>query len=146
MSKNRRRGWWRRLAGGERGIVATEFVLITPILLALLFGIIDFGYAFFMKQMLTNAAREGARYGVVYRSPKPTLTDLQTGIQTVVTSYLAGAGITVPASNVTVTGAGMATGTPLQVAVKATKNWWLVSFITGESSTDIYGISTMNNE
>ncbi len=31
-------------------------------------GVIDFGYAYYMKQTITNASREGARYGITYRT------------------------------------------------------------------------------
>jgi len=42
-----------------------EFALILPVFLLLLFGAIEFGRAYFTLHLLTNAAREGARTGVV---------------------------------------------------------------------------------
>ena len=45
----------------DRGAVLVEFALMIPILLALIFGIIDFGRAFDAKQSLTHATREGVR-------------------------------------------------------------------------------------
>jgi Flp pilus assembly protein TadG len=42
-----------------------EFALILPLLLLLILGIIEFGYVFTVYTGLFNAAREGARYGVV---------------------------------------------------------------------------------
>jgi Flp pilus assembly protein TadG len=53
-----------RLAGTaarERGSVAVEFALLLPVLLLLVFGIIDFGRALNAQITLTQAAREGAR-------------------------------------------------------------------------------------
>ena len=47
----------------ERGAIAVEFAIILPVLLLLVFGIIDFGHAWYMKQIVSNASREGARYG-----------------------------------------------------------------------------------
>jgi Flp pilus assembly protein TadG len=47
----------------ERGSVLVEFVLVLPLLLALVFGIISFSAAHEQKVSLTNAAREGARFG-----------------------------------------------------------------------------------
>lgn len=41
-----------------------EFALILPLLLLLIFGLIDTGRLLFQYSMVTNAAREGARYGV----------------------------------------------------------------------------------
>ena len=54
----------------QKGIVATEFVLILPGLLLILFGIIEFGIFFMNKQVITNASREGARAGIVSRIPR----------------------------------------------------------------------------
>lgn len=42
-----------------------EFAVLLPILLTIVFGIIEFGYMFFVRQTLINAAREGARLAVV---------------------------------------------------------------------------------
>jgi Flp pilus assembly protein TadG len=42
-----------------------EFALVLPILLLIIFGIIDFGRAFYLYNNLLNAAREGARAGAV---------------------------------------------------------------------------------
>ena len=51
---------------GEQGAIAVEFAIIFPILMVLIFGIIDFGHAWYMKQIVSNASREGARYGTRY--------------------------------------------------------------------------------
>jgi Flp pilus assembly protein TadG len=45
----------------ERGAAAVEFALILPLLILLLFGIIEFGRGYNAKVTLTHAAREGAR-------------------------------------------------------------------------------------
>lgn len=50
---------------GERGAVLVEFALIAPILLVLLFGIVDFGIAMSNQVALRQGVREGARQGVV---------------------------------------------------------------------------------
>ncbi|SRR6266567_6634275 len=52
----------RRLPGKrDRGAAAVEFALMLPLLLLLLFGIIDFGRALNAQVTITQAAREGAR-------------------------------------------------------------------------------------
>jgi Flp pilus assembly protein TadG len=48
----------------SRGVSAVEFALVLPILLILLLGIVDYGWVFFVRLTMTNAAREGARTGV----------------------------------------------------------------------------------
>lgn len=45
----------------ERGSVMAEFALVLPVLLFILFGIIEFGIAFNRAQAVEAAAREGAR-------------------------------------------------------------------------------------
>ncbi|QKE39279.1 TadE/TadG family type IV pilus assembly protein [Ferrovum myxofaciens] len=49
----------------ERGVAAVEFALIFPLMLLLMFGIIEFGTLMYDQIMVTNAAREGARWGSV---------------------------------------------------------------------------------
>ena len=50
----------------SKGAVAVEFALIATVFFLLVAGVIDFGHAYYMKQTITNASREGARYGVTY--------------------------------------------------------------------------------
>ena len=45
----------------DRGAAAVEFALVLPILVALLLGIIEFGYAMYVQAAISGAAREGAR-------------------------------------------------------------------------------------
>jgi hypothetical protein len=51
----------RRARHGDRGAVAVEFALVLPVLVLILFGIVDFGRMLNAKITLTEAAREGAR-------------------------------------------------------------------------------------
>jgi Flp pilus assembly protein TadG len=53
------------MAEREDGAAAVEFALLLPLLVLLLFGIIEFGLAFNTRIQATNAAREGARMAVV---------------------------------------------------------------------------------
>ncbi|HKK00735.1 MAG TPA: TadE/TadG family type IV pilus assembly protein, partial [Desulfuromonadales bacterium] len=53
----------------ERGASAVEFALVLPLLLVILFGIIEFGFILYDKAMITNASREGARAGIVLYTP-----------------------------------------------------------------------------
>ena len=50
----------------QEGASAVEFAIILPLLLILVFGIIEFSILFYDKAMITNASREGAREGIVY--------------------------------------------------------------------------------
>ncbi len=48
-------------SGHDRGAAAVEFALLLPLLLLIIFGVIDFGRALNAQITLTQAAREGAR-------------------------------------------------------------------------------------
>jgi Flp pilus assembly protein TadG len=64
----RPRGLLARLASrirNTRGQSLAEFALIAPILMILVFGVIDFGMGLRSYISLTNATREGARYAAV---------------------------------------------------------------------------------
>jgi len=52
----------------ETGAAAVEFALILPLLLVLIFGLIDFGRMGFVQVSVTSASREGARYSSLYSS------------------------------------------------------------------------------
>ncbi|WP_087873949.1 TadE/TadG family type IV pilus assembly protein [Arthrobacter globiformis] len=45
----------------ERGAVAVEFAILAPVLIMILLGIMEFGRAYNVQSILTNAAREGVR-------------------------------------------------------------------------------------
>lgn len=49
----------------ERGTALIEFTLVLPVLLVLTIAVVDFGRAFFVKNVLEQAAREGARLRIV---------------------------------------------------------------------------------
>jgi len=49
----------------QKGQALVEFALILPILVLLVFGMVEFGRAMYIKNMLNNAARAGARTAVV---------------------------------------------------------------------------------
>ena len=60
MNKHRR-----ARAGSERGAALLEVALTLPLLLLVATGIFEFGRAYQTWQILTNAAREGARVAVL---------------------------------------------------------------------------------
>jgi Flp pilus assembly protein TadG len=64
----------------ERGGSLVEFAIIMPLLFILLFGIIEFGLLLYNQAVITNASREGARYGIVARSPRYSQSDISNDV------------------------------------------------------------------
>ena len=95
-----------------------EMVIVVPVLFLLLFGIAEFGIAFARWQTLSNAAREGARVGVVFRDPATcNAAVVQAQVATTVANYAALMGMVVGPGSITTTGACAGTGTPVSVQV-----------------------------
>jgi hypothetical protein len=59
----------------ERGQSLVEMALVLPLLLLLLAGIIDFGRAYNNYIIITNAAREGARFASRFPCKEPRIID-----------------------------------------------------------------------
>jgi Flp pilus assembly protein TadG len=55
----------RRRCGGESGATLVEFAIIAPLLLVLLIGTLEAGWAFSNNLDVNHATREGARFAVV---------------------------------------------------------------------------------
>ncbi|WP_242343577.1 TadE/TadG family type IV pilus assembly protein [Anaeromyxobacter terrae] len=47
------------------GAAAVEFALVLPVLMLLCLGAIEWGFHFFQREIIVNAAREGARAGSI---------------------------------------------------------------------------------
>lgn len=76
----------------QRSQALIEFALISPVLLLLLFGIVDIGRAVFYFDTLNHAAREGARTAVRASGQLPRNGD----ILATVTTQMIGAQVTAP--------------------------------------------------
>ncbi|HET6701997.1 MAG TPA: TadE family protein [Gemmatimonadaceae bacterium] len=62
----------RKFIRNEEGAAVVEFALVMPILALIIFGIIDFGRAFYTVNNIISAVREGARYGAILSAPMST--------------------------------------------------------------------------
>lgn len=87
-SKKRPRSVWRR-----RGSAVVEFAVVAPVLFLFIFAVIEFGRIIMVEQILTNAAREGARRAILEQS---TAAGVETGVgEYLMNNSISGATVTV---------------------------------------------------
>ncbi|WP_316881093.1 TadE/TadG family type IV pilus assembly protein [Ralstonia wenshanensis] len=101
----------------QQGIVAVEFSLVLPVLLLLMFGIIEFGLAMYDKAVITNASREAARAGVVLKNPKMSTAQIQNVALNYCQNHLITLGSSSSPTVSVPSGQGGSFGTPLTVTV-----------------------------
>jgi Flp pilus assembly protein TadG len=97
-----------------KGAVAVEFALILPLLLMLVFGIIEFGMLFRANLSVSQAARSGARTAVAL----PRVTDYQLNTANAVAASLQNTLSTDEITYLTVYKANKATGLPVSGTYK----------------------------
>ncbi|MGN8108665.1 TadE/TadG family type IV pilus assembly protein [Paraburkholderia sp. 22098] len=143
---SRRRGRRR-----EAGVAVVEFGLVLPLLLLIVFGMVEFSIALYDKAVITNASREAARAGVMYKVPPLTAAQITTVAQNYASTYLISFGASPSPSPVSVAvdqSSGTTTGQPLKVTLTYSYSGvglgTIVSQLVG--SVPITAITTMNYE
>ena len=109
---------WLKRGNSERGAALLEVALTLPLMLLVAVGIFEFGRAYQTWQVLTNAAREGARVAVL-----PGTND--EAVRARVQAYMeagqipdaSGATVTINRNNTIAIGAGTATASSVVVAL-----------------------------
>jgi Flp pilus assembly protein TadG len=137
----------------EAGASLVEFVLVLPLLLTLLFGMIDFGKAFNYWIDETHLANEGARWAVVDNNPGGGTLQEYIQQQADTPELRQGGTASVPSpleiciSFPTNASSGTAgeVGDPVHVTASATYNW-LPFLGLSVTETTITGSSTMRLE
>ena len=102
----------RTVKRAEAGQSLVEFAIVLPVLLALVIGIFEFGRAWNVYQVLTNAAREGARLAVV-----PT-TQSEGDVYERINDYLGNAALDIDQGTINLENFHAGTGTPVSVHVE----------------------------
>jgi Flp pilus assembly protein TadG len=118
-------------ASDRRGSAVVEFAVVAPVFFLFIFGMIEYGRMVMVQQILTNAAREGARVGILDNST-------QSDVDTAVDRYLTAANINGSTTTVTPNPPSSATsGNPVTVTVSVGFNQvsWLPSpfFLGGKT-------------
>jgi Flp pilus assembly protein TadG len=121
-----------------------EFAIIVPILLLILLGIVDFARAWNVYEVLTDAAREGAREVVVDNGKTPAQ------INDIIKGAGARAGLIIEDADITVTGMGAGKGTPATVRIEYGHrlNWVGIFMAMAQGDRDLTLITefVMRNE
>lgn len=126
----------------ERGAAAVEFAILLPVLMLILFGIIEFGMIMYSREIITNASREGARSGIVQTTVKPT----EAQIQAVVTNYLNGTGVDPNVTQIDVVGEGLTAPNTLTVTVTYPYNFFVPAILGLGNSINLTGQTVMRHE
>lgn len=87
----------RRFVRAQSGAEVIEFALTLPLLLLVVLGIIEFGFLFQQYEVVTNAAREGARIAIL-PTYSANAAATQTNVTARVNQYLAAGGLTASAT------------------------------------------------
>lgn len=128
----------------EGGSVLVESALSLLAFLMLIFGIAEAGRLLEVQSVLTNAAREGARFGVTPlcstcgtgQGTLPSVGDIQNWVNT----FLTAAAVSVPMGNIVVT----KTTTHTQVTI--TFSYVALTGLFPDLGIDLVGNSLMRNE
>ena len=130
----------------QSGTSTIEAVLVLPVMLLLTFSIAELGIAFTRSNSLTNAVREGARAGVVFRAPCGA-GPVTTQVMTTVSSFASSSGIDPATITTTVTGACAGTGTQLTVDAVVPYNFVALDSLAGLApSLNLTARTVMRNE
>jgi len=132
----------------QNGASMVEFAIVLPVLLLLIFGMIEFSVMLYDKAMLTNASREGTRLGILYNYPT-RITEAE--IRNTVDNYLQNNLISLGGASTWTTslsGTCTAAGDPITVTVTYPYNFLVLpNFITSLSPTlTLGGTTTMRCE
>ena len=76
------------LYGNQDGAATVELAIVFPLLILVIFGIIEFSLYLFNRQVITNAAREGARAGIVVRVNRMSNQAIETVVQNFTENHL----------------------------------------------------------
>lgn len=116
----------------QKGAAAVEFALVLPVLLILVFGIVEFSVALYDKAVITNASREGARAGIVFRVPPMTDGEILDTVSTYCQNRLLTFGTPTQVTTTIVREGTGASGDDLTVQVQYQYGFLVIpKFITG---------------
>jgi Flp pilus assembly protein TadG len=136
----------RRRLRDERGQATVEFALILPVLLLLVLGILEFGRAWNLAQIATDAVRESTRRCVLADNTTYTAAWVDVDIR----NRMAAAGVPTTAGTVEFSSPGAAAGSecensdlPVTITLRIPYSWMFFRLLPAITLTSSF---TMRNE
>ena len=136
----------RRRIHDDRGQATVEFALILPVLLLLVLGILEFGRAWNLAQVATDAVRESTRRCVLADNTTYTAAWVDVDIR----NRMAAAGVPTGAGTVELSSPGAAAGTecensdqPVTITLRIPYSWMFFRLLPPITLTSSF---TMRNE
>ncbi len=135
----------RRKRASDRGQSLAEMALALPFLLILIFGVIEFSMALRSYVVVTNATREGARYGAIGAVPGTYPSDCTSAGNATIIGRTCGALTGLKSANVTSVSAtypnGSVSGQKVVVTTKYSYHFFtpvggLIRFFSGGAYSD----------
>lgn len=136
------RGWqmdsklrWQR---PQRGQTLAELAIVTPILVIIVVGIVDFGRVLMVQHTVTSVARQSARLA--------TMTNSAESLYSKISASLESRGLHPGAATINVTGLTGASGEPTQVTISYRVTPLILRLLRVEKSFTISAASRMRRE
>jgi Flp pilus assembly protein TadG len=140
----------RSLRFARRGQAVVEFALVLPLVLIMMISVFEFARAWNVQQVLTDAAREGARVAVVGSGNMETPGVIEGKVQAAINKAVSVAGIDPSDVSLQLDGEGAGRGedATVQLALPYRFSFLgpLMEWTVGESSLTLRTSITMRNE
>lgn len=121
----------KKILSARKASALVEMALVLPILTLMLVGILEFGRILMVKQVITNAAREAARVGVIYSDDTQALETAQSAAE----NYITASGVALEKATVAPQFTIVGTDDALAVVVDYNYDSLLAGWIPGIDAT-----------
>ncbi len=136
----------RAIHRAEKGQDILEYAIVLPLFILLILSVIEFGYLFLQYNTVTNAAREGARVGIISPTTACNLACVDARARAAANSFAAAAGL--DPAHLTIT-ATHPTAAAIRVAVSYTTGFMtipLMAMIGSDEDFVLASTATMTRE
>jgi Flp pilus assembly protein TadG len=135
----------RRARRDASGAAMVEFALVLPLLLTLILGIVEFGRLWNVRQVMTDATREGTRVAVVNNRLMPAGM-LQDSVRRTIQRRMRTAALDTTRLSISWTNVGADPATPATVIVQYQYELLFGGFVLGRDALPLQSTFVMRNE